>query len=57
MLVSIISAFFVVFVIVGLLVYFFYHHDKDTNDATKFTNEIKDNVLSTVDKLKEKLSN
>lgn len=57
MLVSIISAFFVVFVIVGLLVYFFYYHDKDTNDATKFTNEIKDNVLSTVDKLKEKLSN
>lgn len=56
MLVSIISAFFVVFVVVGLLVYFFYYHDKDTNDATKITNEIKDNVLSTVDKIKEKLS-
>lgn len=56
MLVSIISAFFVVFVIIGLVVYFVYYHDKDTTDATKITNEIQDGFKNTFDKIKDKLN-
>lgn len=56
MLVSIISAFFVVFVIIGLVVYFVYYHDKDTTDASKITNEIQDGFKNTFDKIKDKLN-
>ncbi|EDV49592.1 protein midgut expression 1 [Drosophila erecta] len=54
-LISIISGFLVIAIVVGLAVYFIAYYEKE-DDVTRLTNKVTDNIQSGYDKIKDALS-
>ncbi|XP_039494941.1 protein midgut expression 1 [Drosophila santomea] len=54
-LISIISGFLVIGIVVGLAIYFIAYYEKE-DDVTKLTNKVAENIQSGYDKIKDALS-